>query len=84
MEPFSVTKNEDGTIAAASCLPKGPWYMKNIYQYWVLLEINTFFSNFVGIIIALAAISFNSPAVKRCLTVPIALVQEINQILLPN
>ena len=84
MEAFSVATNEDGTIAAASCLPKGPWYMENIYQYWVFLEINLFFSNFIGIILTLAVLSFNPPAIKRCLTVPMALVQEINQTLLAN
>ncbi len=84
MEAFSVATNEDGTIAAASCLPKGPWYMVNIYQYWVFLEISMFFSNYLGIILTLAVLSFKPPAIKRCLTVPIALLQEINQTLLAN
>ncbi len=73
-EPFADTYYKDGTKAAPSCLPDGVWHMVNIYQFWALIEIVSFFSNFVGIIIALSFISILRPALKRTLIVPLALV----------
>lgn len=50
--------------------------MVNIYQYWVILEIIAFFTNFIAIMITLFVASFWHHKIKRSLTVPLALVQQ--------
>jgi len=61
-----------------SKLPKGMWHIVNFSQYWVVLEIIAFFSNFVGIMLTLffssCVSNWQHCSVKRTLTVPLGLV----------
>ena len=84
MTAFAETENKDDTITTASSQPISVWHMTNGYQFWVFLEIITFFTNFLGVILALSVISINHPTIKRSLTVPMALVQQIHSQLLEN
>jgi hypothetical protein len=79
VKSFAPKTNEDGSISKQSYLPLGVWHMVNIYQFWVMLEIIAFFTNFVAIIFTLFVSSFWHHKTKRTLTVPLALVQEMNK-----
>jgi hypothetical protein len=73
---FAPVSIKAGTVTEPSCLPLGVWHMVNIYQYWVILEIIAFFTNFIAIMITLFVASFWHHKIKRSLTVPLALVQK--------
>lgn len=68
---FGPKKNKDGTIAAPPCLPLGVWHMVNIYQFWVFLEIISFFTNFAGVILTLFMSSCWHLKVMRVLKIPV-------------
>jgi len=58
--------------------------MYNIYQYWVLLEIISFFMNFFGIILTLLFASLYHLKVMRTLKVPEGLVTNNSQVIPQN
>jgi hypothetical protein len=71
IKAFGDKKNEDGTIASPSSLPLGVWHMVNIYQFWVFLEIISFFTNFAGIILTLFMSSCWHLKIMRVLKIPV-------------
>ena len=73
-QAFAQKINTDGTKASSLCLSNGVWHMVNVYQFWVLLEIIAFFSNILGMIVALIPLNVMHSAIKRSLRVPMALV----------
>jgi len=52
------------------------WYMLNIYQFLIVLEIVTYLMNFVGIILMLATSSWNHLKKEKVLKVPLSLIRN--------
>ena len=70
---FTPKKNADATISSPSCLPFGVWHMVNIYQFWVLVEIISFFTNFVAIMLTMFVSSLTHLKIEKVFKVPAAL-----------
>jgi hypothetical protein len=62
-----------------SQLPLGPWHMVNVYQYWVLLELTSFFTNFITIMVALFFSSLSHLKIERIYIVPAASLNNAAQ-----
>jgi hypothetical protein len=54
----------------------GAFHMLNIYQYWIFLEIVTYYMNFAGIIINLASASICHLKMEKVLKVPLAMLRN--------
>lgn len=70
---FAPKLNPDKTSYGPSLLPLGAWHMMNVYQYWVFLEIISFFANFFAIMMTLLVASLSHKKVERIMKVPAGL-----------
>lgn len=79
VDAFAPKLNSDNKTYSPSSLPFGAWHMANVYQYWVFLEVISFFTNFVVIMLALLSASLSHLKIERVLKVPAGFFNNAGQ-----